>query len=89
MNGDGMDDDVPFKVLPQTSEDVSETPDIALLSSDEYVLPADVVSMLGNGSSNAGAATLDRFTKLVRRKAHGTNKQQTELDEDKELSNLL
>ena len=89
MNGDGMDDDVPFKVLPQTSEDVSETPDIALLSSDEYVLPADVVSMLGNGSSNAGAATLDRFTKLVRRKAHGTNKQQTELDEDKEQSNLL
>ena len=89
INGDGMDDDVPFKVLPQTSEDVSETPDIALLSSDEYVLPADVVSMLGNGSSNAGAATLDRFTKLVRRKAHGTNKQQTELDEDKELSNLL
>ena len=89
MSGDGMDDDVSFKVLPQTVEDAPDTPDMALLSSDEYVLPADVVSMLGNGSSNAGAATLDRFTKLIRKKAHGTSKQQTELNENKELAALL
>ena len=89
MNGDGMDDEIPYKVIPQDPEDAPDTPDIALLSSDEYVLPADVVSMLGNGSSNAGAAALDRFSKLVRRKAHGTNKQQTELNEDKELANLI
>jgi hypothetical protein len=89
MSGDGMDDDVSFKVLPQTVEDAPDTPDMALLSSDEYVLPADVVSMLGNGSSNAGAATLDRFTKLIRKKAHGTSKQQTELNENKELATLL
>ena len=89
MNGDGMDDEVPYNVVPQTPEDAPDTPDMALLSSDEYVLPADVVSMLGNGSSNAGAQALDRFTKLVRKKAHGTNKQQTELNEDRELSNLI
>jgi len=89
MNGDGMDDEIPYKVIPQDPEDAPDTPDIALLSSDEYVLPADVVSMLGNGSSNAGAAALDRFSKLVRNKAHGTNKQQTELNEDKELANLI
>jgi len=89
MNGDGMDDEIPYKVIPQDPEDAPNTPDIALLSSDEYVLPADVVSMLGNGSSNAGAAALDRFSKLVRKKAHGTNKQQTELNEDKELANLI
>ena len=89
MNGDGMDDEIPYKVIPQDPEDAPDTPDIALLSSDEYVLPADVVSMLGNGSSNAGAAALDRFSKLVRKKAHGTNKQQTELNEDKELANLI
>jgi hypothetical protein len=89
VNGDGMDDEIPYKVIPQDPEDAPDTPDIALLSSDEYVLPADVVSMLGNGSSNAGAAALDRFSKLVRKKAHGTNKQQTELNEDKELANLI
>ena len=89
LNGDGMDDEVPYNVVPQTPEDAPDTPDMALLSSDEYVLPADVVSMLGNGSSNAGAQALDRFTKLIRKKAHGTNKQQTELNEDKELSNLI
>ena len=89
MNGDGMDDEIPYKVIPQDPEDAPDTPDIALLSSDEYVLPADVVSMLGNGSSNAGAAALDRFSKLVRKKAHGTNKQQTELNEDMELANLI
>ena len=89
LNGDGMDDEIPYKVIPQDPEDAPDTPDIALLSSDEYVLPADVVSMLGNGSSNAGAQALDRFTKLVRKKAHGTNKQQTELNEDRELSNLI
>jgi hypothetical protein len=89
MNGDGMEDEIPYNVVPQTPEDAPDTPDMALLSSDEYVLPADVVSMLGNGSSNAGAAALDRFSKLVRKKAHGTNKQQTELNEDKELANLI
>ena len=89
LNGDGMDDEIPYKVIPQDPEDAPDTPDIALLSSDEYVLPADVVSMLGNGSSNAGAQALDRFTKLVRKKAHGTDKQQTELNEDRELSNLI
>ena len=89
INGDGMDDEIPYNVVPQTPEDIPDTPDMALLSSDEYVLPADVVSMLGNGSSNAGAAALDRFSKLVRKKAHGTNKQQTELNEDKELANLI
>jgi len=89
IKGDGMDDEIPYNVVPQTPEDIPDTPDMALLSSDEYVLPADVVSMLGNGSSNAGAAALDRFSKLVRKKAHGTNKQQTELNEDKELANLI
>ena len=87
--GDGMADQVPFNVIPQTREDIPKTPDMALLSSDEYVVPADVVSMLGNGSSTAGAQALDKFNKLMRRKAHGTNKQQREISAGKELSSLV
>ena len=87
--GDGMADKVAFNVVPQTPADIPNTPDMALLSSDEYVVPADVVSMLGNGSSTAGAQSLDKFNKLMRKKAHGTNKQQRELNAGKELSSLV
>jgi sugar (pentulose or hexulose) kinase len=38
----------------------------AMLSEDEYVLPADVTSHLGNGSSNAGGKVLDKFVQNVR-----------------------
>ena len=87
--GDGMADKVAFGVRPQTPKDIPNTPDVALLSSDEYVVPADVVSMLGNGSSTAGAQSLDKFNQLMRKKAHGTNKQQRELNAGKELSSLV
>ena len=86
--GDGMEDAVKFDVVPQTPADIPNTPDMALLSSDEYVVPADVVSMLGNGSSTAGAKALDQFNTLIRKKAHGTNKQQQELNAGRELSSL-
>ena len=88
-HGDGMADQVSFGVVPQTPEDIPNTPDMALLSSDEYVIPADVVSMLGNGSSTAGSKILDQFNKTMRMKAHGTNRQQRELDAGKELSSLV
>jgi hypothetical protein len=88
-HGDGMADQVSFGVVPQTPEDIPNTPDMALLSSDEYVIPADVVSMLGNGSSTAGSKMLDQFNKTMRMKAHGTNRQQRELDAGKELSSLV
>lgn len=44
----------------------------ALLSEDEYVLPAAVVSALGDGSSKAGARKLDKMVKNVRK--HKTSK---------------
>lgn len=44
----------------------------ALLSPGEYVLDAESVSMLGNGSSEAGAGMLDRFREQLRKhKASG------------------
>lgn len=39
----------------------------AKLSQDEYVIPADVVSHLGDGSSNAGGKALDHLVSHVRK----------------------
>ena len=64
--GDGMSDEIPFSIEGQQP---------ALLSRDEYVLPADVVSALGNGSSNAGADKLDGFLTDVRKKVMGRERQ--------------
>ena len=65
-NGTGMSDDVPFSIE-------GEQP--ALLSRDEYVLPADVVSQLGDGSSGAGADMLDSFVANVRQNKYGNTNQ--------------
>lgn len=79
--GDGMSDEIPFRVE-------GGNPDFALLSKDEYVIPADVVSMLGNGSSDAGADELDDFLKDVRKEAFGREEQQKEINADKGLSSI-
>jgi hypothetical protein len=64
--GDGMSDMVPASIDGQ--QDV-------LLSDGEYIVPADVVSGLGNGSSNAGAKALDDMRDKVRMARTGTDKQ--------------
>jgi hypothetical protein len=38
----------------------------AMLANGEFVIPADVVSKLGNGSNDAGAGVLDQFLKTIR-----------------------
>ena len=38
----------------------------AMLANGEFVIPADVVSGLGNGSNDAGAKVLDEFMKTIR-----------------------
>lgn len=67
--GDGQSDQVLFEVE-------GDNPDMALLSPDEYVIPADTVAMIGSGSSTAGAKKLDGFVKNIRHKATGSKKQQ-------------
>jgi hypothetical protein len=37
-----------------------------MLANGEFVIPADVVADLGNGSNSAGAAILDKFLEAVR-----------------------
>jgi hypothetical protein len=87
--GDGMSDQIPFRVVPQTPQDIPNAPDMAVLSTDEYVFPADAVAMLGNGSSDAGAKILDSAVKNVRRASIGTPKQIKQIDGQKVLEGAM
>ncbi len=80
--GDGMSDEIPFQVE-------GGDPDVALLSKDEFVIPADVVAMLGNGSSDAGSDKLYDFLDDTRKEAFGRKEQQTEIDAEKGLSSIV
>ena len=52
----------------------------ARLSDGEFVVPADVVSHLGNGNSDAGADELYDMMDRVRKARTGTTKQSKEID---------
>ena len=52
----------------------------AMLSDGEFVIPADVVSHLGNGNSDAGAKVLEEMMDEVRMARTGTKKQAPEID---------
>lgn len=69
--GDGMSDDIPARI--DGGEEVQ-------LSSGEYVVPADAVSDLGNGSSEAGARELMDMIDRLRSSRHGTVEQPPPVD---------
>jgi hypothetical protein len=50
------------------------------LATEEFVVPADVVSGLGNGSSDAGARQLYAMMDRVRKARTGTKKQGREIN---------
>jgi hypothetical protein len=52
----------------------------AMLASGEFVIPADVVSNLGNGDNDAGAGVLDEFMEVIR--AHKRSAPSNKLPED-------
>ena len=54
-----------------------------MLSQNEYIVPADVVSGLGNGSSDAGSEVLDDMSDRVRMARTGTTKQAPQIDASK------
>ncbi len=64
--GDGMSDDIPAVIGDKQP---------ARLADGEFVIPADVVSHLGNGSSKAGAKRLYEMMADIRRERTGTKKQ--------------
>ena len=72
---DGMTDGMADKV-PSSIDGVQP----AALSDGEFVIPADVVSHLGNGSSNAGAKVLDDMMSNVRQERTGNSKQGKQID---------
>jgi hypothetical protein len=74
---DGMADEI------ETSID-EEQP--ALLSHGEFVIPADVVSHLGNGNSEAGAEKLYQMMDRIREARTGTKEQGKEINPDKFLA---
>tara|TARA_R110002050_G_scaffold79140_1_gene169059 strand:- start:2480 stop:4198 length:1719 start_codon:yes stop_codon:yes gene_type:complete len=69
--GDGMSDDIPFNIEGQQP---------ALLARDEYVIPADVVSMIGNGSSDAGSEQIDAAIANIRQDKYGRAQQPRETE---------
>jgi hypothetical protein len=51
-----------------------------LLSDGEFIIPADVVSGLGNGSSEAGSKALERLMKRIREERTGNGTQPEAID---------
>lgn len=64
--GDGMSDSIPARIGGKQE---------ARLADGEFVIPADVVSHLGNGSSNAGAKKLYAMMDRIRKARTGKTRQ--------------
>ena len=73
-NGDGMEDKVYGNIEGRQK---------VALSRDEFIVPADVVSGLGNGSSNAGADKLYKMMDRVRKARTGVKKQGKQIKGDR------
>jgi len=73
-HSDGMADKVPANIDGRQP---------AALSDGEFVIPADVVSHLGNGNSNAGAKRLYKMMDDIRAARTGNPKQGKQINPDK------
>jgi len=74
--GDGMSDSIPATI---------EGKQPARLADGEFVIPADVVSHLGNGSSKAGSKRLYAMMQKVRKARTGNSKQGKQINPNKYL----
>ena len=72
--GDGMSDNIPATIAGKQP---------ARLANEEFVVPADVVSHLGNGSSDAGAKQLYKMMDKVRAARTGKKSQAKQINPDK------
>ena len=71
--GDGMSDSIPAVIN-------GPTPQRAALADGEFVIPADVVSHLGNGSTEAGSKQLYAMMDKIRHARTGNKKQSKQID---------
>jgi hypothetical protein len=72
--GDGMSDNIPATISGKQP---------ARLADGEFVVPADVVSHLGNGSTEAGANVLYQMMERVRKARTGNSKQGKQINPQK------
>jgi hypothetical protein len=72
--GDGMSDHIPATIGAKQP---------ARLAEGEFVIPADVVSHLGNGSTDAGAKQLYKMMDRIRKARTGNPKQGKQINPDK------
>jgi hypothetical protein len=72
--GDGMSDNIPATIANKQP---------ARLADGEFVIPADVVSHLGNGSTNAGSKVLYEMMEKIRRARTGNAKQGKKINPNK------
>jgi hypothetical protein len=75
--GDGMSDSIEAEIVENVGDDAGTGRPLQV-ANNEYVVAADVVSDIGNGSSEAGAKKLDDLMKKVRLARHGTTQQPKE-----------
>jgi hypothetical protein len=76
-NGDGMSDDIKANIEGRQE---------ARLADGEFVIPADVVSHLGNGSTDAGAKQLYSMMDRVRHARVGNKKQGKQINPAKYMT---
>lgn len=74
--GDGMSDSIPAQIGGKQP---------ARLADGEFVVPADVVSHLGNGSTDAGAKQLYKMMDRIRQQRTGKKKQAPEVNPAKAM----
>jgi len=77
-DGDGMSDSIPAVIQ-------GANPQRAALADGEFVIPADVVSHLGNGSTEAGSKRLYSMMDKVRRARTGNPKQGKQINPNRFL----
>jgi hypothetical protein len=75
-DGDGMSDDIRANINGDQE---------ARLADGEFVIPADVVSHIGNGSTDAGAEKLYTMMDRIREARTGRTRQAPEIDAEKYL----
>lgn len=83
--GHGMEDNISFPIVEENSNiQIAE----GRLSPDEYVVDANTMSLLGNGSADAGAEIMDKTVKDIRMAATGQKEQQKEINGLQALSRM-
>jgi len=75
-DGDGMSDSIPAVIRGKNTQR-------AALADGEFVIPADVVSHLGNGSTNAGAKKLYHMMDKIRHARTGNAKQGKQINPER------